>query len=301
MKILRHSSEASQWSEAYRKASLSLGFVPTLGGLHDGHMALIRQARLECDRVLVSIYLNPAQFDSDSDLEDYPADLESDLEACREAGVDIVLLGERADFLPDGFQSWVFVENLAENLCGAGRPGHFKGVCTVVTQLFHVVRPQRAYFGMKDFQQAKVVSKMVKDLLFDVELRLMPTVRSDDGLAVSSRNIRLTSAQREAAPMIRKALEGAKELLVGGETSVAVLEEYLAGKLGKTGGCRVEYTEVLAAATLQEFPSGIVETGGEGVLIAVAGWFGEVRLIDNIRVSFVNEVPEVDLEQQGGS
>lgn len=301
MKILKHSSEARQWSEAYRKASLSLGIVPTLGGLHEGHMSLVRQARLECDRVLVSIYLNPSQFDSAGDLADYPASLEPDLDACRDAEVDIVLLGDRADFLPDGFQSWVFVENLAERLCGAGRPGHFKGVCTVVAQLFHLVRPQRAYFGLKDFQQAKVISRMVADLLFDVELRLMPTIRSEDGLAMSSRNERLTTSERAQAVVIRESLEGAKELLVGGETSVAALKEHMAGVLEKAGDCRVEYTEVLTAATLEEFPAGEVDAMGEGVLIAVAAWFGEVRLIDNIRFSTGKEAREVDLERQGGS
>ena len=301
MKILKHSAEVGQWCEAYRKASLGLGFVPTLGGLHEGHLSLVRQARLECDRVLVSIYLNPSQFDSAADLEEYPADLEADLEACRQAGVDIVFLGEQAEFLPEGFQSRVFVEKLTESLCGAGRPGHFRGVCTVVTQLLHVVRPLRAYFGLKDFQQAKIISRMVADLLFDVELRLLPTVRSDDGLAVSSRNRRLTTAERKEAVAIGEALQEAGELLAGGETRVAVLKEHMTGVLEKAAGCRVEYVEVLAASSLEEFPGGEVSVSAEGVLLAVAAWFGEVRLIDNILFSPVSEVDEVHLETQGGS
>ena len=301
MKILKHSAEVSQWCEAYRKASISLGLVPTLGGLHEGHLSLVRQARLECDRVLVSIYLNPSQFDSAGDLEEYPADLQADLEACRQAGVDIVFLGEQEEFLPEGFQSWVFVEKLTERLCGAGRPGHFRGVCTVVTQLLHVVRPRRAYFGLKDFQQAKVISRMVGDLLFDVELCLMPTVRSEDGLAVSSRNRRLATAGRNQAAAIGKSLQGASELLAAGETSVAVLKEYMTGMLDKATGCRVEYAEVLAASSLEEFPEGKVSVSAEGVLLAVAVWFGEVRLIDNTRFSPASEVDEVNLGTQGGS
>ena len=301
MKILKHSAEVGQWCEAYRKASLGLGFVPTLGGLHEGHLSLVRQARLECDRVLVSIYLNPSQFDSAADLEEYPADLEADLEACRQAGVDIVFLGEQAEFLPEGFQSRVFVEKLTESLCGAERPGHFRGVCTVVTQLLHVVRPLRAYFGLKDFQQAKIISRMVADLLFDVELRLLPTVRSDDGLAISSRNRRLSTAERKEAVAIGEALQEAGELLAGGETRVAVLKEQMTGVLEKAAGCRVEYVEVLAASSLEEFPGGEVSVSAEGVLLAVAAWFGEVRLIDNILFSPVSEVDEVNLETQGGS
>ena len=301
MKILKHSAEVGQWCEAYRKASISLGLVPTLGGLHEGHLSLVRQARLECDRVLVSIYLNPSQFDSAEDLEEYPADLEADLDACRQAGVDIVFLGEQEEFLPEGFQSWVFVEKLTERLCGAGRPGHFRGVCTVVTQLLHVARPRRAYFGVKDFQQAKVISRMVDDLLFDVELCLMPTVRSEDGLAVSSRNRRLTTAERKQAAAIGESLQGASELLAAGEASVAVLKEYMTGMLDKATGCRVEYAEVLAASSLEEFPEGEVSVSAEGVLLAVAVWFGKVRLIDNARFYPASEVDEVNLETEGGS
>ena len=308
MKILRRTAELAQWSGAYRAAALSVGFVPTLGGLHEGHLSLVRQARLECDRVVVSIYLNPAQFDAASDLERYPGDLERDLDACREVGADIVLVGERTDFLPEGFESWVFVEDLTRKLCGVGRPGHFKGVCTVVAQLFHVVRPHRAYFGLKDYQQAKVVSKMAAELLFDVEIRLMPTVRSADGLALSSRNERLTESQRDAATAIWESLQAARELITGGETSVDALKESLAGLFENTGGCDLEYAEILAADTLRDFPGGLLSTAGEGVLVALAVRFGDVRLIDNIQVTEADvaaRVPgpmeEAGLEIDGGS
>lgn len=304
MKILRRADEVAEWSEAYRTAALSVGFVPTLGGLHEGHLSLVRQARLECDRVVVSIYLNPAQFDSTGDLDHYPANLEADLEACREVGADIVLVGERTDFLPEGFESWVFVEGLVRKLCGAGRPGHFKGVCTVVTQLFHVVRPHRAYFGSKDFQQAKVVSKMAEELLFDIEIRLLPTVRSADGLAMSSRNERLTEVQRDASTVIWRSLQAARELITGGETSVDVVRESLAGMFDKTGGCELEYAEVLAAETLRDFPDGVLNLDGEGVLVALAARFGDVRLIDNIQVTATDasgRMEETELEIDGGN
>jgi pantoate--beta-alanine ligase len=285
VKILRRSKEAAQWCEAYRRAALSVGFVPTLGGLHEGHLSLVRQASIGCDRVVASIYLNPAQFNSTEDLDEYPSDLESDLEACRAEGVDLVLVGEQEEFLPDNFQSWVLVEDLARGLCGAGRPGHFRGVCTVVTQLFHVVRPHRAYFGLKDFQQARIVTKLSEELLFGVDVCLGPTIRSSDGLALSSRNDRLTEAQRAAAPVLYEALVEAKELVLAGEASVEAVKEFLRGKLDGVPGCELEYAEVLSAATLDELPGRELNTAGEGVLLAIAARFGETRLIDNIRIS----------------
>jgi len=300
MKILRRADEAAQWCEAYRKAALSIGFVPTLGGLHEGHLSLVRQARLECDRVIVSIYLNPSQFDSEDDLGRYPRDIEADLDACRTGGVDIVLVGERADFLPGGFQSWVTVEELTRKLCGAGRPGHFRGVCTVVAQLFHVARPHRAYFGLKDFQQAKVVSKMNEELLFGVELRLMPTIRSPDGLALSSRNERLTESQRALSPALGEALTRAGELITAGETSVRVVKEFMLERLGNTDGCDLEYAEVLQASTLSEFPDGVLSVAGEGVLLALAAVIGEVRLIDNIQVVGTGDSAKVGDGKEGG-
>lgn len=301
MKILRRSREAAIWSEAYRRSALSIGFVPTLGGLHEGHLSLVRQARLECDRVAVSIYLNPSQFNSDEDLTSYPSDLDADIEACQAEGVDLVLLGQQEDFFPENFQSWVLVEDLARGLCGAGRPGHFRGVCTVVTQLFHVIRPHRAYFGLKDFQQAKIVKKLTEELLFDVEVCLMPTVRSQDGLALSSRNDRLTEAQRAAAPALYEALVGARDLISSGETSVEAVKEFLLNRLDSVAGCELEYVEVLSAATLSEFPGQVLDTSGEGVLVALAVIFEEVRLIDNLQVQDADVSGQVESGSEGGS
>ena len=301
MKILRRSSEAAIWSEAYRRSALSIGFVPTLGGLHEGHLSLVRQARLECDRVAVSIYLNPSQFNSDEDLASYPSDLDADIEACQAEGVDLVLLGQQEDFFPENFQSWVLVEDLARGLCGAGHPGHFRGVCTVVTQLFHVIRPHRAYFGLKDFQQAKIVKKLTEELLFDVEACLMPTVRSQDGLALSSRNDRLTEAQRAAAPALYEALVGARDLISSGETSVEAVKEFLLNRLDSVAGCEFEYVEVLSAATLREFPGQVLDTSREGVLVALAVNFEEVRLIDNLQVQDADVSGQVESGSEGGN
>ena len=301
MKVLRRSSKAAIWSEAYRRSALSIGFVPTLGGLHEGHLSLVRQARLECDRVAVSIYLNPSQFNSDEDLESYPCDLEADVETCRAEGVDLVLLGQQEDFFPENFQSWVLVEDLVRELCGAGRPGHFRGVCTVVTQLFHVLRPHRAYFGLKDFQQAKIVKKLTEELLFDVEICLMPTIRSQDGLALSSRNDRLTETQRAAAPALHEALVEAGSLISSGETSVKAVKEFLLSRLAGVAGCELEYVEVLSAATLDKFPGQVLDTSGEGALVALAVIFEEVRLIDNIQVQDAGVSDQVEPGSEGGS
>jgi pantoate--beta-alanine ligase len=295
VKILRRSREAAIWSEAYRRSALSIGFVPTLGGLHEGHLSLVRQARLECDRVAVSIYLNPSQFNSAEDLASYPSALDADIDACRAEGVDLVLLGQQEDFFPENFQSWVLVEDLARELCGAGRPGHFRGVCTVVTQLFHVIRPHRAYFGLKDFQQAKIVKKLTEELLFDVEICLLPTIRSQDGVALSSRNDRLTEAQRAAAPALHEALVGARGLISSGETSAEAVKEFLLSRLDSVAGCELEYVEVLSAATLGEFPGKVLDTSGEGVLVALAVIFEDVRLIDNLQVQDTDISDQVEL------
>ncbi len=180
MKVIEDAARVREWTEAYRRAGLSVGFVPTMGALHEGHGELIRVSREECERVVVSIYVNPTQFDNPDDLDKYPSALEGDLEACRARGVDLVWIGRREDLLPEGFQTWVEVGSLTSPLCGAGRPGHFRGVTTVVAQLLHVVRPHRAYFGRKDFQQALVIRRMVEDLRFDLEIRRVPTVRPPD-------------------------------------------------------------------------------------------------------------------------
>lgn len=282
MRIVERADRLREWTEAYRRAGLSVGLVPTLGALHAGHVALQGRAREECDRVVVSIYLNPTQFDSPEDLSGYPDTLDEDLTACRDAGVDLVWLGRPHDLLPDGFQSWVQVEELTWPLCGAGRPGHFRGVATVVAQLLHVVRPHRAYFGLKDYQQSRVVTRMVRDLSLDVEIRLVETVREPDGLALSSRNARLTPEERQAASVIWRALSKARDLVLGGERLVSAVSHALTGELATEPLVSVEYADIRDAETLELLTGEELRLDGAGTLLAVAAKVGAVRLIDNV-------------------
>jgi pantoate--beta-alanine ligase len=281
VRVIESAAEARAWASAYRRAGLSLGFVPTLGGLHEGHFSLMRAARRECERVVASIYLNPTQFDSAADLEIYPADRARDMEGCRSQGIDILYFGRRDDLLPAGFETWVEVEALGRPLCGSFRPGHFRGVATVVAQLLNLVRPHRAYFGLKDFQQARLVSRLSADLGFDVEIRCLPTVREADGLAMSSRNARLSPSEREAARAIPRALEAARRLIIDGETSAPRAAAFLRERLREEPRLRIEYAEVVHPGTLEPFPGGLIARRA-GVLIAVAAHAGATRLIDNL-------------------
>lgn len=281
MHVIRDRAAVTDRVSAWRRAGLSVGFVPTLGGLHDGHRALLRRARSECERVVASVYLNPTQFDSPRDLEAYPADEEQDVGTCREAGVDLLWLGRRDDLLPPGFQTRVEVEELTRSLCGGARPGHFRGVTTVVTQLLHVARPHRAYFGLKDYQQARVVARMVSDLTFDCEIRLVETVREPNGLALSSRNRRLDAEGRRAAAAIHRSLSVARRAVVDGETRAGVVEERLRQALAEEPALEVEYAEVVDAGSLAPLPDGDLLAAADGVLLAVAAYVQGVRLIDN--------------------
>jgi len=283
MKVIEDAARVREWTEAYRRAGLSVGFVPTMGALHEGHGELIRVSREECERVVVSIYVNPTQFDNPDDLDKYPSALEGDLEACRARGVDLVWIGRREDLLPEGFQTWVEVGSLTSPLCGAGRPGHFRGVTTVVAQLLHVVRPHRAYFGRKDFQQALVIRRMVEDLRFDLEIRRVLTVREPDGHALSSRNLRLDEAERQTALAIQRALRLLAARFEEGERSVGELTRHLRGAFASEPRLRVEYAELRDADTLElcQEPDSIPDEPGR-VLVAVAAQVGGVRLIDSI-------------------
>lgn len=281
MKIIESARDMRGESELLRRAGLSLGFVPTLGGLHAGHRALLDRARSECERVSASIYLNPTQFDSPADLATYPASMDADLSLCESAGVDIVWLGRRADLFPDGFQTWVEVERLTRPLCGAFRPGHFRGVTTIVAELLAIAKPHRAYFGLKDFQQALAIERMVRDLWLDTEVVKVPTVREPDGLALSSRNARLAPEERAVAPALYRSLVRTRELLLGGEHRVDALEAFLRRAIEEEPRFRVEYAEVVRAADLEPFSTGTVDIDA-GVLIAVAAHLGSARLIDNV-------------------
>ena len=273
------------WADAERAAGRRIALVPTMGALHEGHLALVAEARRRAERVVVSIFVNPIQFDRRDDFEQYPRPLDDDLGICAGAGVDAVYAPSAAVMYPEGFQSAVEVARLTEPLCGAARPGHFRGVTTVVTKLFHAVRPDVAVFGEKDYQQLAVVRRMTADLDFGIEVVGVPTVREPDGLALSSRNRRLGPDDREAARCVPRALEAAADSVRAGEQGATAVVARAAAVIAAERRARLEYAEVRDPETLAE----VAEVAGPS-LLALAVWVGGVRLIDNRLL-----VPEGDL------
>lgn len=255
----------------------SIGFVPTLGYLHEGHLSLVRAAKEQNEQTIASIFVNPTQFNSPDDFERYPRDNEGDLAQLREQGVDAVFMPSAEEMYPAGQSTSVDVQEVTERLEGEHRPGHFRGVATIVAKLFNVVQPTRAYFGRKDAQQLVVVRRMVRDLHMGVEIVGMPTIREPDGLAMSSRNARLSPAEREAALTLSKALRLAAQRWQGGERSAARIRDELQSLISREPLARIDYVSVADTETLEELDS--IE--GEA-LVSFAVHIGEVRLIDNI-------------------
>ena len=264
------------WADAERVAGRRIALVPTMGALHDGHLALVAEARRRAERVVVSVFVNPIQFDRRDDFEQYPRPLEGDLRICAGAGVDAVYAPSAAAMYPEGFQSAVEVARLTEPLCGAARPGHFRGVTTVVTKLFHAVRPDVAVFGEKDYQQLAVIRRMTADLDFGIEIVGVATVREPDGLALSSRNRRLGADDRAAARCVPRALDAAAAVVRAGERRAAAVVARATAVIGAEGRARLEYAELRDPETLAE----VTEVAGPA-LLALAVWVGGVRLIDN--------------------
>lgn len=255
-----------------------VGLVPTMGALHEGHLALVQRARAENDHVLVTIFVNPTQFNDPKDLAAYPRDLEHDLAILRGAGVDVVFTPSAASMYPPGYQTYVEVEQVTQGLEGAHRPGHFRGVATVVAKLFNLAQPQRAYFGQKDAQQVVVIKRMVADLHFPLDIVVCPTVREPDGLAMSSRNRKLTSVQRQAARILYQALMAAKNAYQHGERDPKILRRLMRDTLISEPLADVDYVSVADTETLQEI-SGMLD---RPVLISLAVRIGKTRLIDNL-------------------
>lgn len=255
----------------------TIGFVPTMGALHEGHLSLIRRARAENDSVIISIFVNPVQFDRNDDYRGYPRPLERDLAMAYEEGVDVAFVPDVEQVYPEGYSTFIEVRgSLTDGLCGASRPGHFRGVTTVVTKLFNIIRPDRAYFGQKDLQQAAIIKRLVRDLNMGVEVVTLPTVREADGLALSSRNRHLSGEQRRTAVSIHRALTRATELLISGEMDTAVTVCEVRGVLNEGGIARIDYVSVVDPETLEE-----VSEARPGAVVAVAAWVGDIRLIDN--------------------
>ncbi len=258
------------------RKGLTIGFVPTMGYLHPGHRSLIEKARRENDKVVVSIFVNPIQFGPNEDFEKYPRDMEADTEMCREAKVDLIFAPAVSEMYKTPNLSYVDIEKLGDGLCGAKRAGHFRGVCTVVSKLFNLVTPDRAYFGEKDFQQLAIIKRMVSDLEFDVEIIPCPIIREEDGLAISSRNAYLSPAERRAALVVSQSLSRAREAIGRGERDVSAIKALVMNELLQEPLARVDYVEVVDAAEL----SPVAEIGGS-VVVAVAVFIGKTRLIDN--------------------
>ena len=255
-----------------------LGLVPTMGCLHEGHLSLVRRCRAECDLSAVSIFVNPLQFAPGEDLERYPRDLEGDRAMLFSAGADLLFTPEPSSLYGPYHAAFVEVGGLTDGMCGSRRPGHFRGVATIVAKLFNIVRPDAAYFGQKDWQQAMLISRMVSELDFGIDVVVCPTVRDEDGLALSSRNRYLTDSQRRAAPALHRALDAARARALRGGSSPSELQRIVADEL-QANGLDLEYVEVRAARSLRSAATLDTE---EELVVAAAARLGSTRLIDNV-------------------
>jgi len=260
-----------------QKVNGTVGFVPTMGYLHEGHLALVKQARRENSAVIVSIYVNPTQFGPREDFGAYPRDLDRDLELLRKEGTDSVFVPLDSEMYPSGFSSWVDVEKVTERLEGASRPGHFRGVATIVAKLFNIVQPSRAYFGQKDGQQVMVIKRMVADLNMNLQVVVVPTVRESDGLAMSSRNIHLRPEERQAATILFRALTLAQQLRRNGEKDAETIRRQMAALIGKEPLAHLDYVSIADAETLEEL-SLLDRTAVASLAVRI----GKTRLIDNM-------------------
>jgi len=263
-------------SDALRRQGRRIGLVPTMGYLHEGHLALVRKAKEQADVVVVSIFVNPTQFGPKEDFGRYPRDFGRDTALLERESTDIIFCPEVSEMYPQGYSAYVEVRGLANHLCGRHRQGHFLGVATVVAKLFNAVKPHVAVFGQKDYQQLKIIERMVRDLDMDIEVIGFPIVREPDGLAMSSRNAYLSIEERGKALLINKALKRAEEAFRGGERKASRLSEEVRKTLGSNDGINIEYVTVCDAETLDD-----VEKVDERALIAVAAFVGRTRLIDN--------------------
>lgn len=276
MQISKAVEEIRSIVNEWKANGYTVGFVPTMGYLHEGHESLIKKASLENDKVVVSIFINPLQFNSKHDFETYPEDINSDLKRILNSGGDILFNPSYSEIYPEGFATFVDINNLSKNLCGSNRENHFRGVCTVVSKLFNIVPANRAYFGQKDAQQLAIIKRMVKDLNFDIQIVPCETIREKDGLAKSSRNVRLNFEERKAATIIYKSLSSAQLLLDGGEKNPSVVINHIKDILTSEKLASIEYIQIVDSESL--IP---VEEIGQTVLVAVAVNIGSTRLIDN--------------------
>lgn len=279
MIIAKTIAEVRKITNDWRKQGLNIALVPTMGYLHEGHESLINKAVSENDKVVVSIFVNPKQFGPGEDLETYPRDMEKDSILCEKNSVDLIFAPEASEMYFDDSCTSVIVSSLTEGLCGSKRPGHFNGVCLVVSKLFNIVKPNRAYFGEKDAQQLAVIKRLVRDLSFDVEIVGCPIVRESDGLAKSSRNSYLNKDERAAALVLSKSLFNASKSIKAGLNDVNLIKELIINEISKEPLARIDYIEVVDSLSLKN-----AENLKSSVLIAIAVYIGKTRLIDNITI-----------------
>ena len=277
MKIIDSIQRMHTMVKILKKEGKSIGFVPTMGYLHDGHMSLMKTARSHTDTVVLSIFVNPLQFAPSEDFDKYPRDLPRDEDMARRAGVDIIFYPKKEEMYPEGYCTYVEVNGLTEGLCGASRPGHFKGVTTVVAKLFSIVRPDMAYFGQKDAQQAIVLKRMVDDLNMGIDVKILPIVREKDGLAMSSRNVYLSAQERKDAVVLYESLKKAEEAVKQGERDPKAIVKAVSEMIRKKPSARIDYIAVVDTKNLRELKT----ISGEA-LVALAVFVGSTRLIDNI-------------------
>jgi pantoate--beta-alanine ligase len=279
MKIISTVRSMAAWSERLRREGVAIGFVPTMGALHDGHRSLIRAARLRCDALVVSIFVNPEQFSPTEDLSAYPRPIARDRALCREEGVDVCFEPTARAMYPEGFQTTVTVPAVARRWEGAARPHHFAGVATVVTKLFGMVQPHLALFGQKDYQQAALVRQLVDDLNLGVAILVRPTVRERDGLAMSSRNVYLSPDERRVAPLLSQALHAGRQMIEGGMSDVAAIERTMRHTIEQVPAIHVEYLAVCDPDSLEP-----LSAAADRAVLLGAVRIGSIRLIDNLLV-----------------
>ena len=278
--VFKTPSEMNAWSKTALRDGHSVGLVPTMGALHDGHRSLIERARTENDRIVVSVFVNPTQFGPNEDFHNYPRTFDEDLKVCAAANVDAIFAPGTKDMYGEHARTWVDVGGLSDTLCGLSRPGHFRGVCTVVAKLFNIVRPDRAYFGRKDAQQLRILQAMTRDLDFGIEIVPCDIVREKDGVALSSRNKYLSPEQRKQARSLSRALEHCRQRVAAGERDAMKLVGEMTEAIQKQPDAEIDYIQMVDADTLKE-----LEKLKGSVLVALAVNIGKTRLIDNTEIN----------------
>ena len=280
MKIATTIQEVRTQIKEWKRQGLTIGFVPTMGYLHEGHASLMKCAKKDCDKVVVSIFVNPMQFGANEDLDSYPRDLQADAKLCETIGVDLIFHPEVEEMYQDGFCTFVDMNGLTKELCGKSRPIHFRGVCTVVSKLFNIVTPDKAFFGQKDAQQLAVIRRMVTDLNMDIEIVGCPIIREEDGLAKSSRNTYLNEQERKAALILSQTIRLGEQMVKDGVTDADQLITAMKENLSKEPLARIDYVEAVSMDTIEK-----IDKLEGSVLVAMAVYIGKTRLIDNFIVN----------------